>query len=229
MVASARGHVRRFSRTERALHWIHACAFAFLLASGLILYLPSLAAIGNRPLVRAAHLYTAIAWALAIGAVVALGDRHGLRRTLRELDVFDRDDRLWLRRVSARSGRFNAGQKLHAAVVAAFAALFAFSGVLLWYGEGDTRFRLAGTIALHDGLMWVSLVLLTGHLYLAIVHPRTRHALRGMTLGSVRLDWAWEHHPKWVRELFPPELDPEPARDSDATAVQAEPQAPHVP
>ena len=54
---------------------------------------------------------------------------------------------------------------------------------------------------LHDSLMYVSLVLLTGHLYLALIHPATRHSLRGMTAGSVREDWARKHHAKWVREL----------------------------
>ena len=39
--------------------------------------------------------------------------------------------------------------------------------------------------------MYVSLVLLVGHLYLALIHPATRHALRGMTLGTVDAsDWA---------------------------------------
>ena len=34
-----------------------------------------------------------------IAVVIVAGDRRGLRRTLPELDVFDADDRLWLRRV----------------------------------------------------------------------------------------------------------------------------------
>src|SRR5207244_1386558 len=66
-------------------------------------------------------------------------------------------------------------------------------------GERDHRFRLDGTIVLHDGLMYVSLVLLVGHLYLAVIHPSTRHALRGMTTGSVDRHWALRHHEKWVR------------------------------
>ena len=78
--------VRRFSRTERAVHWIHATAFFALLGSGLVLYLPSLAAVGNRPLVKAVHIDVAIAWAVALALVVVLGDRPGLRRTARELD-----------------------------------------------------------------------------------------------------------------------------------------------
>ncbi len=191
-------YVRRFSRTERALHWVHASAFLVLLGSGLVLYLPTLAAeVGRRPLVKDVHLLTALAWAVALVAVLALGDRRGLRATARELDVFDADDRRWLRGRPAPQGRFNAGQKLNAALTAAFALLFAVSGALLWLGERDTRFRFDSTIVLHDVLTYVSVALLTGHLYLAVVHPTTRHALRGVTLGTVREDWAREHHAKW--------------------------------
>jgi len=195
-------YLNRFSRSERAIHWIHAAAFFVLLGSGLVLYLPSLAGIGNRAFVKDVHLYTAIAWALALLAVVLFGDRRGLRRTLNALDGFDVDDRLWLRRYPTRQGRFNAGQKLNAAVTAAFAVLFAVSGILLWYGERDTRFRFAGTIVLHDGLMWISLVLLAGHLYLSLIYPRTRHSLRGIVRGDVEVQWAWRHHPKWVQEVL---------------------------
>src|SRR5712691_2589598 len=109
-------YLKRFSRTERALHWVHASAFFVLLGSGLVLYLPSLAFVGNRPLVKSVHVDTAIAWAAALILVALLGDRAGLRRTLRELDAFDRDDRLWLRGIPVRQGRFNAGQKLNAEI-----------------------------------------------------------------------------------------------------------------
>jgi formate dehydrogenase subunit gamma len=193
-----RRYVRRFSRTERALHWVHASAFLVLLGSGLVLYLPSLAAeIGRRPLVKDVHLFTALAWAVALVSVVVLGDRRGLRATARELDVFDADDRGWLLGRRAPQGRFNAGQKLNAALTAAFAVLLAVSGVLLWLGERDTRFRFDSTIVLHDVVAYVSVALLAGHLYLAVVHPTTRHALRGITVGTVREDWAREHHAKW--------------------------------
>jgi formate dehydrogenase subunit gamma len=192
-------YVQRFSRTERALHWVHAGAFFVLLASGLVLYLPRLSELfGHRPLVKGVHIYTAVAWAVLIAVVVSVGDRDGLRRTLQELDRFDEDDRQWLRGIRAPQGRFNAGQKLNAALTAAFALLFAGSGFLLWLGERDVRFRFASTIVLHDGLMWISLVLLTGHLYLTLIHPATRDSLRGMTRGSVDASWAARHHRKWL-------------------------------
>jgi len=41
-------------------------------------------------------------------------------------------------------------------------------------------------------------VLVAGHMYLALIHPATRPALRGITRGSVRRDWAEHHHAEWV-------------------------------
>jgi formate dehydrogenase subunit gamma len=197
--------VRRFTRTERALHWVHATAFFLLLGSGLVLYVPALSeAVARRQMVKAVHIYTAIAWLVLIVAVVVLGDRRALRRTAHELDVFDRDDRLWLRGRRRPQGRFNAGQKLNAALTASFALLFAVSGSLLWLGERDTRFRWASTVMLHDGLMFISIFLVLGHLYLALIHPTTRQALRGMTLGTVDARWAERHHAKWAAEVEPP-------------------------
>jgi formate dehydrogenase subunit gamma len=195
-------YVRRFSRTERALHWANALGFLVLLASGLVLYLPSLAVlVGRRPLVKDVHFWTGIAWIAVLAAIALAGDRRGLLRTARELDRFDRDDARWLLgRRPAPQGRFNAGQKLNASLTGAFTLLFLVSGLLLWLGERDTRFRFASTVVLHDGLMYAALVLLVGHLYLAVVHPATRHALRGMTVGTVDEEWARRHHAKWRPE-----------------------------
>ena len=96
--------------------------------------------------------------------------------------------------------RFNVGQKINAILTAAFTILFFASGLFLWLGERDTRFRFASTVVLHDGLMFVALFLLVGHLYLALIHPATRHALRGITVGTVSEDWAARHHAKWKPE-----------------------------
>jgi formate dehydrogenase subunit gamma len=195
-------YVRRFSRTERTLHWANAVGFLLLLATGLILYLPSLAVlVGRRPLIQDLHFWSGVAWVCVLAAIVLAGDRRGLARLAREVDRFDRDDLRWLLgRRPAPQGRLNAGQKLNTALTAAFTVLFLVSGLLLWFGERDTRFRFASTVLLHDGLMYAALVLLVGHLYLAVIHPATRHALRGITLGTVDEEWAARHHAKWRPE-----------------------------
>jgi formate dehydrogenase subunit gamma len=193
------GYVRRFSKTERTVHWVNALGFFLLLTTGLILYLPRLSvAVGRRPLIKEIHFWGGIGWVASLLIVAALGDRRGVLRTARELDVFEREDVNWLTlREPREQPRFNAGQKLNAALNAAFMVLFLVSGLLLWFGEQDTRFRFASTVILHDGLLYASLALLLGHLYLALIHPATRHALRGMVLGNVREDWARQHHARW--------------------------------
>ena len=50
----------------------------------------------------------------------------------------------------------------------------------------------------HDWATLILMFLVAGHLYLAVLHPATRHALRGMTLGDVDEDWARAHHTKWA-------------------------------
>ena len=96
-------YIKRFSRTERAVHWVHASAFFVLLGTGLVLYVPRLSAL----VARARWSRTSTSTPPSPGSsllalVVVLGDRRGLRRTLRELDLFDDDDRLWLRRKRRR-------------------------------------------------------------------------------------------------------------------------------
>jgi formate dehydrogenase subunit gamma len=191
------GYVRRFSPMERLLHWVNALGFFFLLATGLILYLPRLSMlVSRRQLIQSIHFWGGVAWLGVLAVVLLLGGRR-LLTTARELERFDDDDLRWLRGRKAPQGRFNAGQKLNAALTAAFVILFGVSGLLLWFGEQNTRYRFASTVILHDGLMYISLLLLVGHLYLALIHPATRHSLRGMTLGTVSSEWAAQHHAKW--------------------------------
>lgn len=214
---SERATVPRFSSTERAVHWVHAAAFFSLLASGLALYLPVLATmVGDRPLLKAWHLGTAGLWLTALLALAVAGDRRRLRRTRQELERFTDDDLAWLARRPARSGRFNAGQKVHATLQAALAALFVITGVLLYLGERDTALRFSGTIPVHDACTFLAVALVAGHLYLSLVYEPTRPALRGMTTGRVDATFARDHHASWM-----PEPEPAPWRPSSRARVAA--------
>ena len=202
MATTSRRHrLLRFTRTERAVHWVHAAAFVVLLGTGLCLYLPSLAeAVGRRPLMKTIHIDTSLAWIAALLLILVVGDRRSLAESAHEIDAWDRDDYVWFRRRRTPSGRFNAGQKLNTIFTASFAILFSVTGFLLWYGERDTSFRFADTILIHDYLMYVSFFLFLGHLYLSVIHPKTRHSLVGITRGWVDEDWALAHHRKWAEQ-----------------------------
>ncbi len=150
--------IKRFTVTERALHWMHASAFFALLTTGMILYLPALSTlISRRHLVKNVHLLVAVAWVIALVVILIVGNRKRLAEDWREIETIDRDDRRWLRGRRAPQGRFNAGQKINALLTIAFALLFALSGFFLWLGERDHRFIFAGTGTVHDALTFASI------------------------------------------------------------------------
>jgi formate dehydrogenase subunit gamma len=200
-------YVRRFAPAEQSLHWLLAVSFVAMLATGLILYLPSLAEVAaQRTLWKSIHLGSALAFWAGLVLVWSSAPRE-LRATVHEIDTFDEDDRRWLTWSVARrgaappQGRFNAGQKIHTALQAGLMVVFTLSGVLIYLQEASARFRGTSAIVVHDVAMYVAVPLVIGHLFLALVNPSTRHSLRGMTIGTVRRDWARRHHPKWEREL----------------------------
>jgi formate dehydrogenase subunit gamma len=197
--------IRRFSGAERAAHWLVASTFLAMLATGLVLYLPSLAQIAaDRQSWKSIHIGAAGAFWVGLGLIVALSSGE-LRQTASEIETFDDDDRRWLAWSVRRQapappqGRFNAGQKLNAAIVAGLIVVFNGSGILIYAQETDAAFRgQTSAILVHDLATYAALPLILGHLYLALIHPETRHSLRGMVSGSVRRDWALRHHAKWA-------------------------------
>ncbi len=114
--------VVRFDRTERLLHWANATLFLTLLGTGMTLYVGSLATlIGRRLLVKDIHVISGVLLPAPLLLAYAGRWREGLRRDVRRLARWSRDDRDWLvslgRRARSRMGKFNAGQKLNATFV----------------------------------------------------------------------------------------------------------------
>ena len=203
----ARQRVKRFGRTERAAHWLLAGTFFTMLFTGLCLSVSAFAGILDRPTAKAWNIWSAVVLAAGLAVIALLGDRRSLARSAHDLDRFDADDGEWLlgaprRFVNGRpappQGRFNAGQKLNASLIGGLMLAMYVTGFLLWYGERDTTYRFAGTVMVHDWATLILMLLVAGHIYLAVLNPATRHALRGMTVGDVDEDWAREHHAKWV-------------------------------
>ena len=222
----------RFGGTERVFHWAFALPFLGLLLSGLPLRFPGLRSwidgyspeIGMR-----LHLACGIAWLLAPCLVVLLGHRKALAATAAELFAIARDEYTWLRQLPRwllgapcrmeRVGKFNAGQKLNAWLVAVTSVLLALTGIVLWAGwqwpgSASTEVLLVTRLVawsryLHFVLTLLILVPLLGHILLATVHPRTRASFRGMVFGVVDADWARRHHPAWYVELYPREVGAE--------------------
>lgn len=196
--------VLRFTRTERAAHWLMVAAFAVILLSGT--QMPR-SWDADQPVV---DIHVGCAALLVAGMALLLwrADRGSLVRTGVQLATSEPGDADWLRGVPDRlrsgapappAGRFNAGQKMNARLSAlAFAVLYATGLVLLLVGRGLPQGPL-------HTLTTVAFVgLLSGHVFMAVLNPGTRHAFRGMTLGEVDRRWAEHHHPLWVESLDRP-------------------------
>ena len=197
--------VRRFTRSELAVHWTLAVSVLLMILSGIALGVN----IGHA---AAFPVHVGSVFLLAGGVLLAMlaGDRPALRRAARQLRRLDAEDRRWLAWAPRNLlggggdppavGRFNAGQKLNAMVIGTLLVASTGSGFYWWaklHGVFSNS-NLDG--AVHNVAGVAIIVLVCGHLYMAVLNPATRHALRGITTGSVDAGWAAEHHPAWLAE-----------------------------
>ena len=128
-------------------------------------------------------------------------------QTVRDLQPIDASDRRWLQRAPLAyltgkelpaAGRFNAGQKVNARLVLLVLVVLFVSGIgeLGRFVSALEPLRVLG--GPHGLAAGAATVLVAMHVYLAIIHPATRPALRGITRGSVDREWAEHHHGRWV-------------------------------
>ena len=193
--------VLRFTRTERAAHWLLVATLAAILLSGTQMPHHWDA---DQPVVDI-HVGSALLLVAGLALLLWQANRHALVATAVQLSTTESGDREWLLGVPDRLrtgavappvGRFNAGQKLNARLsTLALVVLYATGAALLLVGRGLPQGPLhtLTTVAL--------CALVSGHVFMAVFNPGTRHALRGMTLGEVDRAWAEHHHPRWVSEL----------------------------
>jgi formate dehydrogenase subunit gamma len=199
--------IERFCKTTRWFHWSFVAAFLTLAGSGGALALRDELALEPATASRLVRVHEGAAIALLVlPTVVLLSGRTG--ETLRDFAEalrWSRADLRWLalqplaflgRAELPPAGKLNAGQKLNAIATALLAACLAASGAWLWARPGALVPWFAHLVLF---LGWIPAFL--GHLFLAVVYPATRPALRGMLLGSVDRDWAAHHHGAWLAGL----------------------------
>jgi formate dehydrogenase subunit gamma len=201
----------RFDRVERALHWVNAALFLFLIATGAVLYIGPLAAlVGRRRYVELAHLAAGLA--LPLPLAIAVAGRWGarLREDIRRFNRWTPDDVAWLRailrsnserralRAQLLDGKFNAGQKLNAAFAAGAGLVMLGTGVIMyWYHPWPLSWRTGATYV-HDWFALAVVVVVTGHILYALASPAP---LRSMFSGTISRAWADRHAPAWLAEV----------------------------
>ena len=213
----------RFDRAERWLHWANATLVGVLVLTGAVLYWGELSSIvGRRALFKEIHVVAGLC--LPVPFLLALPGRRGhrLRRDLGALNRFSPDDFRWLRSRGAdptvRLGKFNPGQKLNAAFVAAAIVLMLATGsIMKWYGPFRDDIRTGATFV-HDWVFIALVIVITGHIAFAL---RDTDSLWSMVRGWVPARWARRHRPKWYEEAsgLSAAATPQPAAPPGAPAA----------
>jgi formate dehydrogenase subunit gamma len=194
------GSLHRFSRGERAVHWTVAVLMLVSMLTAAVLYNGSLAlVVGHRHVVEVVHVYAG--YALPAPILLGLLSR-AYRADLTRLNRFTPSDWRWLRSRTRRDGtirvgKFNAGQKLNAALTAGAITVLLGTGVLMDFtGLVRLSWRTGATFV-HDWFAFALGLLVLGHLYFAL---NDREARRGMRTGRVSTRWAHAEHAAWAEE-----------------------------
>jgi formate dehydrogenase gamma subunit len=184
----------RFALTVRILHWWIVATFATALLTGLAMG----SEMENASLF---HLHVAAVIAMGGGFLAALifGNTMAVLRFVRDALIPERCDFEFVARIITRPfhrtlvrwGKFNLGQKGLAWLMLASLATIIVTGINSWHADGDAS-------GPHLTAVIVALILLSVHVFMAVVNPITRPALPGMVFGRVKRSWAVHHHAKWV-------------------------------
>jgi len=195
--------LRRFTTAER---WVHRTTSTLMMAAiltALFLYVPGFAElVGRRRLLVVVHEWSGILLPLPLALGLFF---KGIRADMRSLDRFGPQDKGWVWRAvrhgtgtAGPAGKFNAGQKLYAAVIAGLTVVMLGTGLMMWFTALAPLNLRTGASYVHDWLALAIGLLVLGHIRMAVKDPESRH---GMRTGWVTRSWARREHPLWEREL----------------------------
>ena len=198
--------ILRFKAFERFSHWLTAVSFVILGLTGLnitfgkIVLLPLIgpdAFSGVSELAKYVHNFTSFAFMAGLVLIVLIFFKDNLP---------ERVDIDWLRQGGgfikgkhAPAGRFNLGEKLVYWLSLAAGVAVSLSGLLLlfpFYGTNIADMQLAQAAHAIIALLFIALIL--AHIYIGTLGMEG--AFEAMGTGEVDLNWAREHHDRWLAE-----------------------------
>ncbi|HWC35292.1 MAG TPA: cytochrome b/b6 domain-containing protein [Mycobacteriales bacterium] len=198
---TAGARLLRFTVPVRLIHAVTGGLMLVCIATAAILYNGSLAVIfGHRYVIEQIHVWCG--FALPVPLIIGFA-APSYRADLRRLNRFTPHDWNWLRSKTRRSGaipvgKFNAGQKLNAALSAGSIGVLLATGTVMYFTNVTRLSWRSGATFLHD---WFSLglgLLVMGHIAFALRDSEAMHSMRN---GFVSLRWARREHGLWAEEL----------------------------
>ncbi|MET4200925.1 formate dehydrogenase subunit gamma [Bradyrhizobium sp. LA6.12] len=211
----------RFKAFERFAHWLTAVSFVLLGLTGLnitfgkVLLLPLVGPDLFSDISQVAkyvHNFTSFAFVAGLVLITVLFFRDNL---------FKRVDIDWVKQGGgfikskhAPAGRFNLGEKLVYWLSVAAGLLVSASGFVLlfpFYGTNIADMQIAQVAHAVIAILFIALIL--GHIYIGTLGMEG--AFEAMGTGEVDINWAREHHDRWLAEKLE-------AEGRQASAIPAE-------
>src|SRR5258705_8976385 len=198
--------VLRFKDFERFAHWLTAVSFIVLGLTGLnitfgkILLLPVIGPDAFSSFSEAAkyvHNFTSFSFVAGLVLIAVIFFRDNL---LERVDIdWLKQGGGFIKNKHAPAGRFNLGQKLVYWLSLGAGVAVSVSGFLLlfpFYGTDISDMELAQVVHAVIALLFIALIL--GHIYIGTLGMEG--AFEAMGTGEVDLNWAKEHHDRWLAE-----------------------------
>jgi len=206
--------VRRFTAVEIVYHTIQLVLYLILLVSGGMVLLQRLFGVAIADLAVTVNIhrvtgFVLIAFIVQIIVISIFSENfRPLWETFADAFRWFYRDIVWLIKMSGHtfdsrvklppSGRFNPGQKLHLLVIYSLLLVYATTGLAMIFVPGALGPWVAHTICFAPSALFLAI-----HLFLSVVNPPTRKAIKGVVTGYVPLDYAQEHHPLWQKSADP--------------------------
>jgi formate dehydrogenase subunit gamma len=202
-----RGHILRYTLSERLNHWVAAFSYIYLLLTGLAFWSPWMfwiaVVLGGAPVSRMLHPWAGL---IFVGAVIYMYRLWASQMRHNEVD------RAWWKAVRYYStnqddkmppaGRYNAGQKFLFWGFFWSALLLLLSGVVLWFPEyisWNLRFLRYLAVLIHPAAALLTIGLFMIHLYMGLFAERG--AFGSVIRGDVSIEFAKRYHPGWYKEI----------------------------
>jgi formate dehydrogenase subunit gamma len=198
--------VLRFKAFERFSHWLTAVSFVILGLTGLnitfgkILLLPVVGPDAFSEISQIAkylHNFTSFAFVAGLALITVIFFRDNL---LASVDVdWVKQGGGFIKSKHAPAGRFNLGEKMVYWLSVAAGIAVSASGFLLlfpFYGTDIADMQLAQVAHAVIAILFIALIL--AHIYIGTLGMEG--AFEAMGTGEVDVNWAKEHHDRWLAE-----------------------------
>lgn len=192
----------RFRFYTRVVHWGVALTFFVCLFTGLPIWTPIFGWLaplfGGLQVCRWLHPWTGIAF--AVFAFLQFVHWAGEMRLTAADKRFTGNFLAYMRWEThdEDTGKYNGGQKVLFWLSSLASLGLLATGVVLWWGNYFSGPVREASWLLHDVTFILFMLMIFGHIYLAIAEPGTYSA---MVKGTVSKAWARLHHPGWYRDV----------------------------